>query len=245
MKQDVSRLSVELTKLPSVSSQLKIDELSILGKLAVKGVKPPTVASTVGGPVLPSQKSVITQAKGTPSSVTLAVTTATNTVSQAAQQVTQASVAVGTVTSIKTSTASAVPVTTSVKGVDRMIVLPSTSKVQLVHTQQHAQAQPAAQVPAGAKVQSAGTTYTIGVPQYVDGSTVYQAVPVVPGQQVVYWSPGQMAVVQQQRSQASTTMTTTPKTMQFAVAQPKQATPTTSVTVAPGKTQKVSVITIE
>ena len=44
MKTDVSRLSIELTKMPSVSSQLKIDELSILGKLA--GKDQPVTATT-------------------------------------------------------------------------------------------------------------------------------------------------------------------------------------------------------
>ena len=63
MKSDVSKLSMELTKIPPVSNQLKIDEMSILGKLAGKDstrkLVPilPSTAATV------SQPSVITQAK--------------------------------------------------------------------------------------------------------------------------------------------------------------------------------------
>ncbi len=65
MKSDVSKLSMELTKIPPVSNQLKIDELSILGKLAgkdsTKKVKPilPSTTATV----TISQPSVITQGK--------------------------------------------------------------------------------------------------------------------------------------------------------------------------------------
>ena len=159
---------------------------------------------------------------------------------------------VGVVASV---TAPLLTVTSTVKSVDRMIILPSSSKVQLVHTQQHTATAAPAQVGGGAKVQgaaaAAGTAYAIGVPQYVDRSTVYQAVPMVPGQQVVYWSPGQMAVVEQAQArttQASVVMTTTAqKAVQFAMAPPKQATPTTvaGTTITQGKTQKVSVITIE
>ncbi len=59
MKSDVSKLSLELTKIPSVSKQLKIDELSILGKLAGKDPQKP---ATIQVPTVP-QPSVITQSK--------------------------------------------------------------------------------------------------------------------------------------------------------------------------------------
>ena len=60
MKSDVSKLSLELTKIPSVSKQLKIDELSILGKLAGKDPQKP---ATIQVPISVSQPSVITQSK--------------------------------------------------------------------------------------------------------------------------------------------------------------------------------------
>lgn len=57
MKSDVSKLSMELIKLPLVSKQLKIDEISTLGKLANKD-------NSSKKPIfLPAQPSVITQSK--------------------------------------------------------------------------------------------------------------------------------------------------------------------------------------
>ena len=57
MKQDTSRLPMELTKLQSVSAQLKLDELSTLSRMAGKTVPaPPTIP-----PAAPSTSSVITE----------------------------------------------------------------------------------------------------------------------------------------------------------------------------------------
>lgn len=64
MKSDVSKLSMELTKLPSVSKQLKIDEISTLGKLAHKDPSKKPL-------FLPQPASVITQNKTSTSSTTV------------------------------------------------------------------------------------------------------------------------------------------------------------------------------
>lgn len=137
MKLDVTKLSTELGKLSSVSSQLKVDELSILGRLAA--------------------------GKGSASS-------ATNTQSL--------SKSVGGYTgSVVTSSAISTSTTPGgIKAVEGVVVMPNTSAsgVQYAAVQQNTQAQ-------------TGSTAYVGVPSYVDGTTLYlqnQAVPVVPGQQV-------------------------------------------------------------
>ena len=61
MKQDTSRLPMELTKLPSVSAQLKLDELSTLGRMAGKAVSSLAVAPSGGA------SSVITESPSGPS----------------------------------------------------------------------------------------------------------------------------------------------------------------------------------
>ena len=137
MKLDVTKLSAELGKLSSVSSQLKVDELSILGRLAAgKGGASSTSANTQS----------ISKSVG------------------------------GYTTSVVTSSAMSTSTSGGVKAVEGVVVMPSTSTsgVQYAAVQQNTQTQ-------------TGSTAYVGVPSYVDGTTLYlqnQAVPVVPGQQV-------------------------------------------------------------
>ena len=186
MKQDMSKLSVELVKCPSVSHQLKIDELSILGKLASRErtsyVKPDQLTS--------QPQSVITQSKVSNSALSSTVTSkSTNKPSH----------------STTTSTS-----------------LQLTGMPQLSTTKSE-------------------TSYALSVPtQYVDSAgTVLmpaQTVSVVPGQQVVYFAPQQVAVVQ---SGAQTSAVLAPVS---------QAGTTVPYTLSQGKSNqktKLSVITLE
>ena len=143
MKLDVTKLSTELGKLSSVSGQLKVDELSILGRLA---------AGKGGGASTTNSQSVLTLSKSVGGYTSSVVT------SSAAGLATSSSAPGG------------------VKPVEGVMVMPNTSSggVQYAAVQQTTQAQ-------------TGSAAYVGVPSYVDGTTLYlqnQAVPVVPGQQV-------------------------------------------------------------
>lgn len=186
MKQDMSKLSVELVKCPSVSHQLKIDELSILGKLASRertSVKPDQLTS--------QPQSVITQSKVGNSALSTAVT------------------------SKSTNRPSSHSTTTSTS-------LQLTGMPQISATKSE-------------------TSYALSVPtQYVDSAgTVLmpaQTVSVVPGQQVVYFAPQQVAVVQ---SGAQTPAVLAP------VSQTGATVPYTLSQGKPNQKTKLSVITLE
>lgn len=158
MKQDVTKLSMELGKLPSVSNQLKVDELSILGRLAGKGG---------GGGGAASSQSIITLSRSSVIGNSSTVTT-----TAAGHSHTTTSTAHGLVEK-------ATPVS-AVKTMEGIVVLPSSTSgaVQYATVQQSSQ-----QTQSG----SGQAAYAIGVPSYVDGTTVYlqnQTMSVVPGQQV-------------------------------------------------------------
>ena len=163
MKQDVTKLSTELGKLPSVSGQLKVDELSILGRLAGK--------SGGGGGSAASSHSIITLSK---SSVVGSSSTVTTTAAGHSR----------TTTSTAHSFVEKATPSGAVKTVEGIVVLPSStsSAVQYATVQQSSQ-----QTQSG----SGQAAYAIGVPSYVDGTTVYlqnQTMSVVPGQQVSDYS---------------------------------------------------------
>lgn len=157
MKQDVTKLSMELGKLPTVSSQLKVDELSILGRLAGKG-------GGGGGPA--SVQSAITFSKSSVISNSSSVTT------------TAAGHSHTTTSTVHSLVEKSAP-TGAVKTMEGIMVIPSSTSgaVQYATVQQSSH-----QTQSG----SGQATYAIGVPSYVDGTTVYvqnQAMSVVPGQQ--------------------------------------------------------------
>ena len=176
MKQDISKLSMELTKCSSVSQQLKIDELSILSKLAGRekfngtaGInKTAEVSST-------THQSVITSAPQNGSS-------------------------------------------SKIKSVPKTVTEVPPPPVQL---------QPeAVTVPKIANPGGTGQTYT--VPHYVEGATVLvptqtvggvsqTAVPVVSGQQVVYWASRVNQPVAMVTSQTPTILTPVGSGIQYAV----------------------------
>ncbi|XP_019855875.1 PREDICTED: chromodomain-helicase-DNA-binding protein 5-like isoform X1 [Amphimedon queenslandica] len=177
MKQDISKLSMELTKCSSVSQQLKIDELSILSKLAGRekfngtaGInKTPDISST-------THQSVITSAPQNGSS-------------------------------------------SKIKSVPKTI--PAEVPPAPVQLQPEAVTIPKVATPGGT-----GQTFT--VPHFVEGATVLvptqtvggvsqTAVPVVSGQQVVYWAPRVNQPVAMVTSQTPTILTPVGGGVQYTV----------------------------
>ena len=230
MKSDVSRLPAELSKIPSVSKQLKMDEISILSKLAQNKSVPIAPA-----PPVVTTPSVITQApSGNASSNATAAAIANSAVvaakkikkeRQAQQQEKSSSVPAQQYPVAYASPSSAL-VQAPVHIAAGSIAAGSSIAVQTPEgvimysvandnvTQTPAVVQQAGSSNAG----SSSYATAIGVP-YMEGGNLYQAVqlqgqtvqlvPVsgeqVAGQQVVYWpttSGAQLAVVQQPGSQA-------------------------------------------
>jgi hypothetical protein len=178
MKSDVVRLPSELGKIPSVSSQLKMDEISIISKLAKTPVSQSVItqAPPIGRTAArsksprPIKKEVVVGADKSvksivPGKVAYSVSTgASSQPGSQVQQLTSAPVAVQTAEGLMVySVASNTPPPQSL------------SVVQAT--------------PGAATTTSAKQTIAIGVPTYLDGSNLYQLVPAASGQQVVYWPP--------------------------------------------------------
>ena len=219
MKQDVGKISVELSKFPSISSQLKMDELSILGRLAGAGKDgrdsaqpsvitvpqkimpngtPPTdktKAQTVSSTYQPPPSLVKTQgiAPKTQTSGRTLAQTASRTQTQSVSR-TQTVSTIGT----KQSTLQ----TSTVMKPGEIVVLPSSSV-------QYTTATPVT----GASTKSGSTVattqaYAINLPQYVDSGTVLMPAQGVP-QQLVYWASGQPVTVVPGSSQATAVLAPT------------------------------------
>lgn len=177
MKSDVARLPNELSKIQNVSSQLKMDEISIISRLAKT----------------PVSQSVITQAPPL-------ISSAPHTSSGAARSKSPRPIKEMVVVKPQSATAYAAggqagPQVQLPTGTPSLAV--QTSEGLVVYsaassTPQPPQSMTVVQAPAGASstvTTSAGQTIAIGVPTYLDGSSLYQLVPAASGQQVVYWPP--------------------------------------------------------
>ena len=208
---DITRLPNELSKIPSVSKQLKLDELSTLTKMALRGE------------VVPA--SVITQAPANPGGViSSSGVTGNKTKGHSSTQVPHKT-SVSSSSSGKKERVAAAPETKRTKTVEEKPA--NTQNAQNVYS-----ATPSGtnlvsltgnsglrlQTPEGLLVATSNVPYTavqqqtsksavvtndhgyttVNVPTYVDSGQVYQAatvqlVPVTAGQQIMVWPP---AVVQ-------------------------------------------------
>lgn len=180
MKNDVSRLPSELSKLPTVSAQLKMDEISIISKLAKTSDNPSVITqappTNTGGPGGGGSGSsggseVVVLNKPTASKYTIVSSQAPGPQVQLPGQV-------------------AVPVQPPESLVMPVYSVASGSKqVQPVSVVQASLGQ-ASSTALATTTSSTAPTITIGVPTYLDGSSVYQLLPTaVSGQQMVYWPP--------------------------------------------------------
>ena len=204
MKADVTRLPNELAKIPSVSHQLKMDEISTLSKLASKG----TIATSHTHSVITQAPSVVTMAtsgsssaasgadkqKATSKPATVAGKSETIIVQK--EQTAKYGVAYAPGTTIvqapvqlATGSGLAVP---AGDGVVVYTMASNTGGTQYATIQQQSGS---AQTSTSSSNQTQ-TTYAIGVPTYVDGNMYLQGqtVQLVPvssvsasNQQVVYW----------------------------------------------------------
>ncbi len=170
MKSDVTRLPGELVKMPSVSIQLKMDEISTISKLA-KGIAPPPVS-----------QSVITQAPPSVPPVPVVKAPKAKSPKPIKKEVVVSTSRQNTAPQVQLPPGQNVVQTP--EGLVVYSVASSTSGSQSVGVVQQA-----GSTPSTAAVSTAAT-YTIGVPAtYLDGSNLYQLVPAASGQQVVYWPP--------------------------------------------------------
>jgi len=204
MKSDLSRLPNELAKIPSVSKQLKMDEISTLSKLANKG----TIATTQAHSVITQAPSVVTMAmsgstggadklkqvapkQATSGKSEIAVVQKEQDRSATAQYGVAYATTGGTIVQapVQLATGSGLAVQTA-DGVVVCSVASNTGGMQYATIQQ------SSSTATSTSTSQSQTTYAIGVPTYVDGSMYLQGqtvqlVPVssVPGsnQQVMYW----------------------------------------------------------
>ena len=214
MKLDVTRLPGELSKMPSVSVQLKMDEYSTISKLAKGNAQsvitqaPPKSTSQTTPTVTDvsrskspniakkEQPAVVEKKQHTTAHIAAPVAT------PLAQNATKYQVAYTTATGsnaagtqVQLPAGSGLAVQTAQGNIVVYSVASSVNTTQTVSIVQ------GGTVVKGASTQltnSSGQTYTIGVPAFIDGSNLYQTVQLVPsasanatniasGSQVVYW----------------------------------------------------------
>lgn len=221
MKSDVARLPTELAKMPSVSVQLKMDEISIISKLA----KTPVTQS-----VITQAPSVISHSSGqagarskSPRPIKKVVVVG----SDKPKPQRKIAYAVPSQPGPQVQLPSAPLAMQTPEGLVVYSVASNTPPPKSVSV---VQAAPGATTTA---TTSAGQTIAIGVPTaYLEGSNVYQLLPAASGQQVVYWPP--VAAAQTPPAQVTTVATNTPGTgvggSQLAVVQ--RGSPTAVVPVA-------------
>ena len=219
MKTDVARLPAELSKIPSVSKQLKLDELSTLTKMAARGEvvpssvitqAPPTTTSVISGGVVVGEKSTKLQSqqnqhrsssmssatkKERASSSQEAKRAKTEEKANAAQYAAHAGSAL-----VPLSANSGLRLQQTAEG---GLLVATSSGVQYTALQQPQQTTKTSGG-GGVTPDGGGASYAaLKVPTFVDSSQVYQAATVqlvpVSGQQIMVWP--QAAVVQQQQQQ--------------------------------------------
>ena len=224
MKMDVARLPNELSKIPSVSKQLKMDELSTLTKMAQRGEVVPASVITQA----PLNKSVISSTTTEKSKSQLSSLT-----QQPAQQkplskketaIVQDSKSSKTVTdstgdkSTAATNASSTQYTHTYTPASGGTLVPLTGNTGLRLQTPEGLIVAASSVPyttlqtskASATTNDRSASYTaVNVPAYVDSNQVYQAaavqlVPVSASQQIMVWPSS--AVVQQGKAPAQLTV---------------------------------------
>ena len=179
MKSDVARLPSELSKIPSVSTQLKMDEISIISKMAKTSASqsvithaPPIQSAGQAGArsksPRPLKKEVVVGSDKLKSQTKVAYAMPTGPSPQPGPQV----------------QLPAAPL--AMQTPEGLVVYSVASNTPPPQTVSVVQAGPGV---ATAATTSAGQTIAIGVPTYLDGSNLYQLVPAASGQQVVYWPP--------------------------------------------------------
>lgn len=185
MKMDLSRLPTELSKIPSVSKQLKLDELSTLTKMAQRGeVAPPSVITQAppstsvisGGITAEKNRSHVTSTGHQKSSKKdMVVVQDGRRKSEPVEKITSKSAQYAYPAT--NSTAALVPIATN-------------SGLTLQTPEGLLVAAPYTAIKTSKP--STSTGYTVNVPTYVDNNQVYQAaavqlVPVSAGQQIMVW----------------------------------------------------------
>lgn len=257
MKTDVARLPGELSKMPSVSIQLKMDELSTFSKLAKGGTAPPPISQSVitqappatstgkadgqsKSPKVALKEQVIEKKIPQPLPMiapmppqTKKVTTATN--YQVAYATNVPTTRVGSVSAgaqVQLPPGSGLAVQTA----DGNLVVYSMSTTNTTQSLSIVQEGcVAGGMPTVTSTSSSGgqqQAYTLGVPAYLDGSSLYQTLQLVPsaanatvaaaasGQQVVYWPTSMVGTTQNPvAAQGATVATGTGGTSQLAVVQ--------------------------
>ena len=213
---DITRLPTELVKLPSVSKQLKLDELSTLTKMAVRGAvvpasvitqaPPPTASVIAGGNSTVSSAATAGERMGTQTSQKLQSSSSSKKerVMQEAKRVKQDEKLVSGNPTQFSHAYSTTPTTSLV----------TNSGLRLQQTQEGilvASNNAPYTTLAQTKSTVAGATttkYAVKVPAgYVDSGQVYQTatlqlVPVSAGQQIMVWP---QAMMQQQQTAKSST----------------------------------------
>ena len=262
MKADVTRLPNELAKIPSVSHQLKMDEISTLSKLASKG----TIATSHTHSVITQAPSVVTMATSGSSSAASGVdkqkaTSKPATVAgkseaivvqkeQKAQYGVAYAATGGTIVQapVQLATGSGLAVPAG-DGVVVYTMASNTGGTQYATIQQQSGS---AQTSTSNSSQTQ-TTYAIGVPTYVDGN-MYQTVQLVPvsgvsasNQQVVYWpvQQGGQTTASQATAVAAVPQLAMVQGSSPAVLQPVQYVLDSKTSTDPSTVSKASIITID
>ena len=198
MKTDVSRLPSELAKMPSVSTQLKMDEISTISKLA-KGVAPVShsvitqgpAAATAGSPSSPSSAQQTHRSKSPKPKKDVVVVVPDKSKLQQPSSVQQQTIAPKYKVAYTSSPAgqAAGPQVQLPPG-SGLAVQTAEGLVVYSVASSSTNSSPAVVQQAGTTATTSGQTY-IGVPTYIDSSSLYQTtvqlVPAVTGQQVMYW----------------------------------------------------------
>lgn len=181
MRSDVMRLPNELSKIPAVSVQLKMDEISIISKLAKTPVSqsvithaPSVISSAPHSSKIraKSPRSVKKEGLDKPKQISQAKLTYAGSAPPGPQ--------------VQLPTGSSLAMQTP-EGLVVYSVASNTPPPQSVSV-----VQAGAPGAASTVTTSAGQTIAIGVPTYLDSSSLYQLVPASGqqvGQQVVYWPP--------------------------------------------------------
>ena len=262
MKADVTRLPNELAKIPSVSHQLKMDEISTLSKLASKG----TIATSHTHSVITQAPSVVTMATAGSSSAASGVdkqkatskpaTVAGKSEAIVVQKEQKAQYGVAYAATGGTIVQAPVQLATgSGLAGDSVVVYTMASNTGGTQYATIQQQSGSAQTSTSSSSQTQ-TTYAIGVPTYVDGNMYLQGqtVQLVPvsgvsasNQQVVYWPVQQVG--QTPASQA-TAVATVPQLAMVqgsspAVLQPVQYVLDSKTSTDPSTISKASIITID
>ena len=265
MKADVTRLPNELAKIPSVSHQLKMDEISTLSKLASKG----TIATSHTHSVITQAPSVVTMATSGSSSAASGAdkqkatskpaTGAGKSESIIVQKEQKAQYGVAYAATGGTIVQAPVQLATgsglAVPGGDSVVVYTMASNTGGTQYATIQQQSGSAQTSTSNSSQTQ-TTYAIGVPTYVDGNMYLQGqtVQLVPvsgvsasNQQVVYWpvQQGGQTAVSQATAVAAVPQLAMVQGSSPAVLQPVQYVLDSKTSTDPSTVSKASIITID